>query len=70
MKQRASVRTLAAGGTMKRTKQDRIDAERNKAERLEQQRIDFEHRARMARTNLYNNVPPRDPTGWVDTNRK
>jgi len=54
---------------MKNTKQ--IKNDRSEVERLEQQRIDYEHRARMLRTNLYNTVPPRDPArGWVDSNRK
>ncbi|MCA1828738.1 MAG: hypothetical protein LC689_17585 [Myxococcales bacterium] len=49
----------------------RLEFERSEAERLERERIDFEHRARMLRTNLYNTVPPRDPgRGWVDATRK
>ncbi len=49
----------------------KLELLRDEAERLEQERIDFEHRARMARTTLYNNGPLRDQArGWVDARRK
>ena len=42
---------------------------RDEAQRLEQQRIDFEHGARLARTNLYG-LERKDQRGWVDASRK
>lgn len=53
---------------MKHAKMSRRTKEvdpRGEVERLEQQRIDFEHRARLARQNLYG-LQPSDPRGWVD----
>lgn len=42
---------------------------RDEVQRLEQQRIDFEHGARLARTNLYG-IARKDPHGWVDARRR
>jgi hypothetical protein len=42
------------------------DAERREMERIEQQRIDFEHRASQARQNLYGQPKTGLPQGWVD----
>ena len=48
-----------------------MEFERADVERIEQERIDFEHRARMLRTNLYNSMQPNDTArGWVDARRK
>jgi len=43
---------------------------RDESRRLEQQRIDFEHGARMARTNLYGVVRTDMGRGWVDAKRR
>lgn len=49
----------------------RMEFERAEVERIEQRNIDFEHRARMLRTNLYNSNPPTDTArGWVDARKK
>ncbi len=49
----------------------RMEFQRDDVERIEQERIDFEHRARMLRTNLYNTSLPNEPArGWVDARRK
>jgi hypothetical protein len=49
----------------------RMEFERADVERIEQERIDFEHRARMLRTNLYNSNPPTDMArGWIDARKK
>ena len=42
---------------------------RDEVQRLEQQRIEFEHRARLARTNLYG-LDRKDQRGWVDARLK
>jgi hypothetical protein len=44
------------------------EVQRSDVERLEQERIDYEHRARMARTSLYG-LPLAQatmPRGWID----
>ena len=46
-----------------------VDQVREEAERLEKQRIEFEHGARMARTNLYG-VQQGAQRGWVEARRK
>ena len=46
-----------------------VELVRDEAERLEQQRIQFEHGARLARTNLYG-LARNDQRGWVDAKRK
>ena len=46
-----------------------IEMVRDEAMRLEQQRIQFEQNARMARTNLYG-LARNDQRGWVDAKRK
>lgn len=43
---------------------------RDEGQRLEQQRIDFEHGARMARTNLYGVARNDMGRGWVDAKRR
>ena len=42
------------------------ESERSELERLEQQRIDYEHRARLARQNLYGQPSVDMQKGWVD----
>jgi len=74
------MRTFAHGGNkMKKTakghretnRSSHMEFDRADVERLEQQRIDFEHRARMLRTNLYNTSQQLDTgRGWVDASRK
>ena len=60
-----------AKGLREMNRMNRIESVRAEAERLEQQRIEFEHRARMLRTNLYNTSQQRDTgRGWVDASRK
>jgi hypothetical protein len=50
---------------------NRTEFDRSEAERLERERVEFEHRARMARTNLYHSGQARDAgRGWVDAQRK
>ncbi|MGZ6142588.1 MAG: hypothetical protein ACXWLM_04575 [Myxococcales bacterium] len=56
---------------MKKTHEVDQGLERANVEKIEQERIDFEHKARMLRTNLYNAVQQRDmPRGWVDAQHK
>jgi hypothetical protein len=47
-----------------------LEVERAHMERLEQQRIDFEHRAHQARDNLYGIQPAATARGWVDSKRQ
>ena len=48
-----------------------LEVERERVEQIERAGIEYEHRARMARTSLYGTVPPRDAArGWVDATRK
>lgn len=54
----------------KMNKADDLDAVRSEVEQLEQQRIDFETHARLAKDNLYGANPAREPgRGWMDTNK-
>jgi hypothetical protein len=47
---------------------NRVEHARAVVERLEQQRIDFEHRARAVHQNLF--APRRgDASGWIDAKR-
>jgi len=60
-----------AKGLREMNRMSRIELVRAEAEQLEEQRIEFEHRARMLRTNLYNTSQQRDTgRGWVDAGRK
>jgi len=60
-----------AKGLREMNRMSRIELVRAEAEQLEEQRIEFEHRARMLRTNLYNTSQQRDTgRGWVDASRK
>ena len=60
-----------AKGLREMNRTSRIELVRAEAEQLEEQRIEFEHRARMLRTNLYNISQQRDTgRGWVDASRK
>jgi len=60
-----------AKGLREMNRMSRIELVRAEAEQLEEQRIEFEHRARMLRTNLYNISQQRDTgRGWVDASRK
>jgi hypothetical protein len=43
------------------------ETQREVMERLEQQRVDFEHRAHQARSNLYGLAPQTPPRGWIDS---
>jgi len=47
----------------------RTEMEHEQSVRLEQQRIDFERRAHMARNNLYGLGTSWQPSGWVDSRR-
>ena len=42
------------------------EVERTDLEQMEQQRIDYEHRARLARKNLYGQPSVDMQRGWVD----
>ena len=58
-------------GLREMNRTNRMESVRAEAEQLEEQRIQFEHRARMLRTNLYNTNQQRDTgRGWVDASRK
>jgi len=69
---RTRVRILAPGGTQKKkhTKMSRRETKqtdpRAEMERMEEQRIEFEHRARMLRQNLYGANQADLQRGWVD----
>ena len=57
-------------GLREMNRTSRMEFDRAEVEQLEQQRIDFEHRARMLRTNLYSTNQRDTGRGWVDANRK
>ena len=60
-----------AKGLREMNRTSRTEFVRAEMEQLEAQRIEFEHRARMLRTNLYNTGQQRDTgRGWVDASRK
>ena len=70
-----STRTAPAGA--RRTGQNQLaqgsamEVARAEAEQLERQRIQYETRARLVRSYLYNNEPARDlGRGWIDSSRK
>jgi len=42
------------------------DVQRAEVQRIEQQRVDFEHRAHQVRDNLYGHAQSEIPRGWVD----
>jgi hypothetical protein len=67
-----STRRHPGAGLRKMSRSLHGEVGREEMERLEQQRIDFEHRARLARTNLYGlNVPAATGIhGWVDNTRR
>lgn len=67
--------SFVRGGTSmhKKTAKKGLDLEmvRDNVERMEQERIDYERRARLVRGNLYGTAEPRDMArGWVDHSRK
>jgi hypothetical protein len=69
-KTKMSTRRSHGGGRREVNRVLEMEMVREQAERLEQQRIDFEHRAHLARKNLYG-LPQTDVgRGWIDSRRR
>ncbi len=62
-------KTTSSKGVREMNQALQTELMRDEVQRLEQQRIEFEHGARLARTNLYG-LDRKDQRGWVDARRK